>query len=143
MIIEYTLNSTTQIWTAAARERRSGDTGIAFPLNMLRSTASLRIGDRRLIGNRSARAIVSPWPLFNAQEPFLTGDPAPNAAEFIPLQSLWVDMSSLLPLRWEISQRQAITGAFDFVYEPLEFQRPVSVETPKCIAEQPQASPGN
>jgi hypothetical protein len=133
MIIEYILNSTTQIWTATARERRSGDTGIALPLNMLRSTASLRSGESRLIGNRIARAIVSPWPLFNAQEPFLTGDPAPNPAEFVPVQSLWVDTSSLLPLRWELSQRDAIISVFDFVYEPLEFQRPAGVEVPKCI----------
>jgi hypothetical protein len=137
MIIEYTINSTTQIWTATARERRSGDTGIALPLNMLRSTAALRSGESRLIGNRTARAIVSPWPLFNAQEPFLTGDPAPNPAEFVPLQSLWVDTSSLLPVRWELSQRDAIIGGFDFVYEPLEFQRPADIEAPKCIPEHP------
>jgi len=133
MIIEYTLNSTTQIWTATARERRSGDTGIALPLNMLKDTASLSSGESRLIGNRTARAIVSPWPAFSAQEPFLTGDPAPNPAEFVPLQSLWVDTSSLLPLRWELSQRQAVIGRFDFVYEPLEFQRPAGVEVPKCV----------
>jgi hypothetical protein len=137
MIIEYTLNSATQIWTATAHERRPGDTGIALPLNMLKSTVALRSGESRLIGNRTARAIVSPWPLFNSQDPFLTGDPAPNQAEFVPVESLWVDTSSLLPLRWELSQRQAVTGGFDFVYEPLEFQRPAGVKVPTCIPERP------
>jgi hypothetical protein len=137
LTIEYTLNATTQRWTVTARERSSGDMPIALPLDMLRSTPSLRLGESRLIGNHAARAIVSTWPLFNAQDPFLTGDPAPNQDEFVPVQSLWVDSNSLLPLRWELSQRQAVIGAFDFIYEPLDVQRPAGVEAPACVAERP------
>jgi len=63
----------------------------------------------------------------------LTGDPAPNPADFIPIQSLWIDTESLLPLRWEVFQRQAFLGATDFVYEKLDLQRPAGFEMPTCI----------
>jgi hypothetical protein len=132
MVIEYLLNSTTDIWTATAREPSPGDIAIARPLEMLRTTGLLRSGDIRLVGNRTARAIVSPLP--NANTHLLTGDPAPNPAEFVSVQALWVDTSSMLPLRWEVSQRQAIVDAIDFVYEPLEFERPAGIEAPKCIS---------
>ena len=134
MVIEYDMNAKTQKWAVTARESGPGDIAIARPFEMLRTPASLTIGETRLVGNRIARAIVMPWsPLSSRGEPLITGDPAPNAAEFVPVQSLWIDTTSLLPLRWELSQRQAIVGAFDFVYESLQLQRPAAVEVPKCI----------
>jgi len=137
MVIDYLLNSTTQLWTVTARESGPSDVSMAGPLAMLRTTASLTSGETRLVGTRTARAIISPWlPPSNrgTDDVVLTGDPAPNPAEFVPVQSLWIDTTSLLPLRWEVSQRQAIVDEFDFVYEPLEFQRPADVELPKCVS---------
>lgn len=60
-------------------------------------------------------------------------DPAPNPADFVPVESLWIDTDTLLPVRWEVSQRQAVVGVAEFVYEPLDLRPPAGVETPTCI----------
>ena len=133
MVVEYLLSTTSGVWSVTARERRRGDVAFFRPLAMLSTAASLKSGEIKLVGNRTARAIVSPWTQSDSTGVFITGDPPPNAAEFVPMQSLWIDTSSLLPLRWEISQRQAIVDGVDFVYEPLEFQRPSTVDAPNCI----------
>jgi hypothetical protein len=41
--------------------------------------------------------------------------------------------SSLLPLRWEVFQRQAHLGAIDFVYEQIDLRRPAGAKPPTCI----------
>jgi hypothetical protein len=64
------LNSTTQMWTAAARESGPRDIALVRPLEMLRTTASLTSGETRFLGNRGARAIVSP--LSNVDGPMAT-----------------------------------------------------------------------
>ncbi len=131
MVIDYLLNTSTQRWSVTARERTPGDTAAARPLEMLRTGASLRSGERRLLGGRSVRAMVSTTPPW--QGVAITGDPAPNPADFVPVESLWIDTDTLLPVRWEVSQRQAVVGATEFVYEPLDLRPPAGVETPTCI----------
>jgi len=131
MVIEYLMNLTTKVRHVAAREPGPRDLERARPLEMLRATATLTIGGSRLVGARNARALVSPMPL--PDNVVLTGDPAPNPAEFVPIQSLWIDIDSLLPLRWEVFQRQAFLGATDFVYERLDLQRPAGFAVPTCI----------
>ena len=98
---------------------------------MLKATATLTSGASRLIGTRNTRALVSPMPM--SDNVVLTGDPAPNAAEFVPVQLLWIDAESLLPLRWEVFQRQAFLGAIDFAYEKIDLQRPAGFDVPTCI----------
>src|SRR5688572_20562423 len=131
MAIEYLMNLTTKVRQVTARELGARDEGIARPLEMLKVTATLASGGSRLVGKRNARALVSPMRL--SDDVVLTGDPAPNPAEFVPIQSLWIDTESLLPLRWEVFQRQAFLGATDFVYERLDLQRPAGFEAPTCI----------
>ncbi len=131
MVIDYLLNSSTQRWSVTARERTPGDTAAARPLEMLRTAASLRSGARRLLGGRPVRAIVSTSPPWKAAD--ITGDPAPNPADFVPVESLWIDTDTLLPVRWEVSERQAVVGVAEFVYERLDLRPPVGVETPRCI----------
>ncbi len=131
MVIEYLLNLTTQIRQVTARETGPRDAAMARPLEMLGTPASLSTGQTRFVGNRAARAIISPFSITEA--PLLRGDPAPNPADFVPMQSLWIDTNSLLPLRWEVSQRQPIVGAIDFVYEQLDLRRPAGFEVPQCI----------
>src|SRR6188474_1603495 len=99
MVIEYVLNLTTKVRQVTAREPGPRDTWMARPVEMLRATGTLSSGGSRLVGKRNARALVSPMPL--SDDVVLTGDPAPNPAEFVPIQSLWIDTESLLPLRWE------------------------------------------
>jgi hypothetical protein len=131
MVIEYLLNLTTPVRHVTAREPGPRDAAMARPLEMLQKAATLTTGGRKLVGERGARSLVSPLPISNAV--VLTGDPAPNPADFVPIQSLWIDTDSLLPLRWEVSRRQAIVDASDFVYEQLDLRRPVGFELPQCI----------
>jgi hypothetical protein len=87
--------------------------------------------EHRQIGKRQARALVAPWtpPIPNTPSlpPAVTiGDPAPNIAGDAPpppprerrvgTQRLWIDTSSLLPLRWEASDGGKDRRAFDLVY---------------------------
>ena len=131
MVIEYLMNLTTKVRQVTAREPGPRDAGMARPLEMLKATETLTSGENRLVGKRRARALVSPMPM--PGDVVLTGDPAPNPADFIPIQSLWIDMDSLLPLRWEVFQRQARLGAIDFVYEQIDLRRPAGFEMPTCI----------
>jgi hypothetical protein len=131
MVIEYLLNLTTQMRQVTAREPGPRDAAMARPLEMLKAAATLTSGGSRLVGNRNARALVSPMPI--SDDVVLTGDPAPNSPEFVPIQSLWIDADSLLPIRWEVSRRQAIVGAIDFVYGQLNLRRPAGFEVPQCI----------
>ena len=131
MVIDYMQNLTTRKWTVTARERLSGEIAIARPLEMLKTAASLRSGENRFLGGRPVRAIVSTSSPREGVS--ITGDPAPNAADFVPVESLWVDTDTLLPVRWEVAQRQAIVAATDFVYETLDLRPPAGVETPRCI----------
>src|SRR5687767_15300673 len=104
---------------------------MARPLEMLRGTATLTSGASRLIGKRNARALASPMPM--SDEVVLTGDPAPNPADFVPVQVLWIDTESPLPLRWEVLQRQASLAAIDLAYEKIDLQRPSGFDVPTCI----------
>lgn len=131
MVIEYLLNFTTLVRHVSAREPGSRDAVLGRPLEMLRATQTLAIGGSRVVGTRKARALVLALPAFD--NVMLTGDPAPDPRDFVPTQSLWIDVESLLPLRWELSQRQAVLGGADFVYEPLAFERPSGFEVPTCI----------
>lgn len=131
MVIEYLMNLTTEVRQVTAREPGPRDAGMARPLEMLKATETLTSGENRLVGNRRARALVSP--MLVSGDVVLTGDPAPNPAEFVRMQSLWIDTDSLLPLRWEVFQRQARLGAIDFVYEQIDLRRPAGFEMPKCI----------
>ena len=108
MVIDYLMDSSTQRWSVTARVRTPGDAAAVRPLEMLRTAASLRSGERRLLGSRSVRAIVSTTPPW--QGVAITGDPAPNPADFVPVESLWVDTDTLLPVRWAVSERQAVVG---------------------------------
>ena len=131
MVIEYLMNLTTKVRQVTARELGPRDAGMARPLEMLKATETLTSGENRLVGKRRARALVSPMSM--PDDVVLTGDPAPNPAEFVQIQSLWIDTDSLLPLRWEVFQRQARLGAIDFVYEQIDVRRPAGFEMPKCI----------
>jgi hypothetical protein len=96
-------------------------------------------GERKQIGGRWARAFVAPWaPLATTTGPsqhvVLTGDPLPNVAgDPVPrvmTQTLWIDTESLLPVRWETTDR-----GYDLVltYEPIDIQPPAGVPPPDCI----------
>jgi hypothetical protein len=132
MVRQYVLNEATQTWTISVHPTRPGQIFTPRPLELLRSTP-LTIGGSRPVGGRAARAILGVPRQTGADDVVLTGDPAPNPVEFIPVESLWIDVDLLLPLRWEVSRRQATVAHADFLYEKLELQRPSGVEVPTCV----------
>jgi hypothetical protein len=134
LVIQYLLDPTTKDWTATAREWSRHDGDMTLPLDILGTSGSRTSGEPRVIGNRQARAIVSPMPESYRFVPALAGDPAPNPDEFVPMQTLWIDTVTLRPVRWEVSQRQAITNRVDFAYDSLALQRPAGVTAPQCIS---------
>jgi hypothetical protein len=144
MVIEYERRGTTNGWAATARRRADrdlGPPGLAPVLEMLRGAAPLTSGERRQMGDRRARAFVSPWtappPDPRSQAPLLTGDPLPNVAgdpvANDATQALWIDTASLLPLRWEVSRQGRVTSGFDIAYESMNLRPPVGVDAPACI----------
>jgi hypothetical protein len=143
MVIEYVRHGARGAWAATARRRTADDVGglgFASAFTMLRGAGSLMSGERRQIAGREARALTAPWappPTNNVHAPSLSGDPAPNAIGDPVLeasvQSLWFDVASLLPLRWEVEKRGVRSDGFDIIYESIDLQPPAGVQAPDCI----------
>lgn len=163
LVIEYTLSRRSNEqrpprgWSAVARrlgEREAGMPGLVPVFEMLRGIGS-PVGDdtRQTFGNRSARGFVAPFVSIHDERhgrsllpssPSLIGDPQPNIAgeprprpEPKPMQTLWIDTESLLPLQWEVTDHGKRLQRFDFIYEPLDIRLPAlaSGAPPDCIRE--------
>ena len=108
---------------------------------MLQGDGPIASGERRRISGRSARALISPWTpptLTFVEPPLLTGDPIPNAvgkpAPNDAVQSLWIDIESLLPLRWEASESGWLLALrYDFSYQAIDLRSPADVDSPECF----------
>jgi len=142
LVVEYTFDFSTEAWTATARRgdpRELGRLAMSQALEMLRGLVSVTSGERRRIRNRRARALVSPWtpPSVSSDLPRLIGDPTPNLrgdpAPSEAIQSLWIDSKSLLPLRWEVSERGVPKRGWDFNYSSIDLRPPSRVRAPDCI----------
>jgi hypothetical protein len=161
LVIEYTHRRTTDDrqpsgWTVIARrraEREAAMPGLIAVFEMLRggsagSIEGLTSGDHQQIGDRTARGFVARFvPLHNERshtsQPPLIGDPLPNvtgerppAQESKPVQTLWIDTESLLPLRWEATDHGRRLQHYDFIFEPLDLRLPAELAAtapPDCI----------
>lgn len=137
-------------WTASANTRPyPGYPSEVFDL--LAGVLPADSGDVERIGDRTARALVVPWtpaPDARSQPEVLIGDPLPNVRrDTSPIANagfllLWIDVDSLLPLRWErFFAADAARGipakpdyAFSFRYDPaLTISRPDGVALPDCV----------
>ncbi len=146
MVIEYTRRGTAQQWTAATLPKPFQDARLPRPLAMLRGVEHMVSGERRQVGDRWTRAIVAPWtpPISQGTvEPApLIGDPTPNVLDE-PLepepndatQSLWIDIRTLRPLRWEVTKPDParVIMAQRFIYESFDLRPPAGIEAPRCI----------
>lgn len=165
LVIEYTHRRTTPEqqppgWSVTARrstEREPLIPGLIPAFEMLRGVGTLASDDdsqRQRIGDRWARGFVARFvsvhderhhrssPLLIRSTP-LIGDPQPNVAgepppreEPKPVQALWIDTESLLPLRWEVTDHGRRLQHYDFVFEPIDMQLPADVTLaapPDCI----------
>lgn len=109
---------------------------------------------RQSFGNRSARGFAAPFVSIHDEKhgrslprsmPRQIGDPEPNVAgeppprpEPKPVQTLWIDTESLLPLQWEVTDHGRRLQRFDFIYEPLDIRLPAELApgaAPDCVRE--------
>jgi len=95
LVIEYEHKSTDNRWIATARTRN--DHELLLPIfKMLSGETAMESGAIARIDNRTARAFTAPWTL-----PSSAGAADPELAR--PRQSLWIDTTTLLPVRWSIA----------------------------------------
>jgi hypothetical protein len=96
LVIEYEHKSTDNRWTASARARN--DHELLLPIfNMLSGETTMESGAIARIDNRTTRAFTAPWTLPSGAR---AADPALQARA---RQSLWIDTTTLLPVRWSIA----------------------------------------
>ena len=143
VVLEYRKMPPSNDWSATARARVPGEfggVGIAPVFQMLQGGPSVSSGERSRINGRWARAFVSSWTpprSSSADPPVRIGDPVPNiAGEPVleeGLQKLWIDVQSLLPLRWQASIEDSAPHGFDFVYGVGARSPPSDVVAPDCI----------
>ena len=79
-------------------------------------------------------ARVEPAPLIGDPTPNGVGEPLepePNDAT----QSLWIDITTLRPLRWEVTKTDPtrVIMAQRFIYETFDLRPPAGIDPPRCI----------
>jgi hypothetical protein len=124
LVIEY-VNDNDRGWIAKARTRTRSELGTPI-FDMLTSAIAVESGGSHKIGDRGARAFVAPWKPPAGAQP---GGPLPQNLT----QALWIDVETLLPLRWEISAPTAPGYGMSFTYERLDIRPPDGVVPPGCI----------
>lgn len=96
LVLQYEHKSTDKGWTATARTRT--DREILLPIfNMLAGETPMESGTIARIDNRTARAFTAPWTLPSGA---VAADPQLQSRM---RQSLWIDTTTLLPVRWSLS----------------------------------------
>ena len=124
LVIEYR-NENEQGWTAKARTRTTMEFA-ASVFDMLTGVVTVEDGAVNTIGDRQARAFVAPWKPPAGSQP--GGPRVPNLT-----QSLWIDVETLLPLRWEVSAPTAPGYGVSFTYQALDIRAPDGVAAPQCV----------
>lgn len=124
LVIEYR-NENDKGWTAKARASTRMEFASTI-FDMLADAVTLDSGEKQTIDGHAARAMTAPW------------TPPPGALPAGPLvpnvrQQLWIDVASLLPVRWEIGAADRPAYRMTFGYESLDIRPPDSVAAPDCI----------
>src|SRR6185295_3463245 len=134
LVIEYEHRRSTNAWTAKARARTLMEVGAPI-FDALSGVTRVESGERKQIGGRWARAFRAPWTLPSGAQP---GGPLPAGAT----QTLWIDVESLLPLRWGVSLPAAPEHGtppipdygLSFTYDAsIDVRPPDGVAPPDCI----------
>ena len=138
LVVRYEYHGAIDAWTATAHAE-TVETGMVMwthPFRMLSGVTPVTSGERKPIDGRWARGFVARWtpPHGGPQQVELTGDPLPNVigarAPWVPIQTLWIDTKSLLPVRWETSD---LGDDYTLTYERLDPRPPAGVRAPDCI----------
>jgi hypothetical protein len=134
LVVEYEHKSPDDRWTARARARTASEV-LAPIFDMLTGVIPLDSGSLARVGDHTARALVGAWRL------------PPGAIPASPLQarmqqSLWIDTTSLLPVRWsmivplapELGVPPSVDYGLWFTYDTAsELRRPDGVAAPTCV----------
>jgi hypothetical protein len=125
LVIEYH-NENARGWTAKARSRSERE--FATPIfDLLAGVTAVKSGEFRQIGDRRARAFVAAWKPPAGALP--GGDLPPDMK-----QTLWIDVATLLPLRWEIRAPTVSGYGMSFTYGAIDIRAPDGVAAPQCIS---------
>src|SRR3954452_18768389 len=128
-------------WKEIARAA-TGVAAAARPLAMVSQLPRMESGGMKTFGDRRARAIVAPWtpPSGTIERDAVIGDPLPNAVPRLgatPVrasQTLWIDVDSLRPIRWNASAPGGPTDALTFTYDlSPEPKIPDGIAPPECV----------
>ena len=130
LVLDYEHHTPPDQWSVKARKRSE----VEFPavFDMLAGAIPLESGELRTIDSHSARAFIGPW---QAPRDGIYRPNIPRSAE----QSLWIDVESLLPVRWSIAIPEQIEGAAThnslvFLYDgSIDIHAPEGMTTPECI----------
>jgi hypothetical protein len=134
LVLEYEHKSTDAQWTVKARTRMLLEP-LSPAFDILSGDAPAEGGSQRTFEDRVGRALVAPWKLPAGAE---SGGPLPAGAR----QALWIDIVSMLPLRWSISVpvtpdrgSPAVSEVgLSFAYEPsLDLQLPDVTLSNDCV----------
>jgi len=125
LVIEYR-NENELGWNAKARAHTTME--LAAPIfDMLTGATPSRDDGIKKLGDRSARALSAPWaPPAGA----LPGGPLPPNLR----QTLWIDIETLLPPRWEVGAPTTPGYGMSFTYETLDIRAPDGVAAPQCVS---------
>jgi len=132
LIIEYEYRNPPDRWTVKARTRALLEP-LAPLFDALAGRTRLQTGEQQQIDGRMARAFVAPFQI----PPGGQGGPPAGTT-----QSLWIDVETLLPLRWSLSVpavpargTPAFSGyGLSFTYDAsIELNVPDGLTTPTCI----------
>ena len=132
LVIEYEHRSDTDRWTVKARRATMHEFAGAL-FDVLSGSSPIESGERRRIGDRETRALRS------AFRPPSDSNSDPVMSE--ATQSLWIDLETLLPVRWSLSipavPERGIPAIPDyglsFTYGAFDLQPPDGITPPTCL----------
>lgn len=124
LVIEYAILDRGAPWIAKAR----GSSTPSFPEYYEMLEGRLEGAPIQEIGGRNARALVGPGRLFSYSTRTVPADEK---------QYLWLDVETLLPLRWEIMNGGVPTQwGLSFAYDrSLQLKPPLGIRAPTCVSD--------
>ena len=128
LVITYEHRRSTNTWAARAvtKGERAGVPIFNPVFDVLTGKAPAVSEETTVIEARTVRRFTAPFsaPL----NTYGLVDPTRQAS-----QTLWIDVDSLLPVRWEVMAGGNVTDTRVLNYKPLSLRPPDGVEPPRCI----------
>jgi hypothetical protein len=128
LVVTYEHQRSTNTWTAHAgtKGQRAGVPVFNPVFDVLTGRAPAVSEETTVTEGRTERGFTAPF----SAPPSTYGltDPTLRAS-----QTLWIDVDSLLPVRWQVTAGGSVTDTRVLTYKPLGLRPPDGVEPPRCI----------